>query len=67
MTGVSFDSKTGLWKSYININGERIYGEFSKDINIAIRSRKQLEQKYFYYLNDVKQSLAQNKVILYCN
>lgn len=67
VTGVSFDSKTGLWKSYININGERIYGEFSNDINIAIRSRKQLEQKYFYYLNDIKQSLAQNKLVLYCN
>ena len=67
ITGVSFDKNQRLWRSYININGKRIYGDSSYDIEVAINSRKELEHKYFYYLNDIKQSLQQNKVVLYCD
>lgn len=66
VTGVSFNKEQGLWRSYINIDNKRIYGDSSYDINIAINSRKELEKKYFYYLNDIKKSLQQNEVILYC-
>ena len=65
-TGVSFDKNQGLWRSYINIDSKRIYGDSSYDIEIAINSRKELEKKYFYYLNDVQKSLQQNEVMLYC-
>ena len=63
ITGVSFDKNQGLWRSYININGKRIYGDSSYDIEIAINSRKELEHKYFYYLNNIKESLKQRKVV----
>ena len=67
ITGVSFNKNQGLWRSYININGKRIYGDSSYDIEVAINSRKELEHKYFYYLNDIQQSLQQGKVVLYCD
>nr|DAZ13696.1 MAG TPA: endonuclease [Caudoviricetes sp.] len=56
ITGVSYDTYSGLWKSYININGKRINGTSSENIDVAINSRKELEKKYFYYLNSIQHS-----------
>lgn len=67
VTGVSFDKNQGTWRSYINIDKKRIYGDSSDDIDVAINSRKELEKKYFYYLNDIQKSLQQGKVVLYCD
>lgn len=57
VTGVSFDKNIGQWRSYINIDKKRIYGGLFNNIDDAINSRNALEKRYFYYLNDVKQSL----------
>lgn len=73
-TGVYFDKTSGLWKTYINIGKQRIYGGKFTTMDDAINNRKELETKYFYYLNELnkkgyslnyKISLGQEKVVLW--
>ena len=47
VTGVCWDSRVGLWQSYIWVNGKTIHlGRYS-DFNIAVSVRKEAEDKYF--------------------
>ena len=47
VTGVCWDSRAGLWQSYIWVNGKTIHlGRYS-DFNIAVSVRKEAEDKYF--------------------
>ncbi len=55
-TGVYFDKVSGLWRTYINIDKQRIYGGNFKTINDAINNRKELEAKYFCYLKELLRS-----------
>ena len=47
VTGVCWDNNAGLWQSYIWVDGKTIHlGRYS-DINVAIKVRKEAENKYF--------------------
>lgn len=56
-TGVYFDKVLGLWRTYININKKRIYGGKFNSIDDAIKDRKELESKHFYYLNELQEKI----------
>ena len=46
-TGVSFVKRNNCWRAYININKKQIHLGYFKNIEEAIKVRKEAEEKYF--------------------
>ena len=47
VAGVTWDNQKNKWHSYISLYGERIDLGFYQDIDVAIKIRKQAEDKYY--------------------
>lgn len=52
-TGVSWNKREKKWKSYIKVNGENKYLGSYKDIETAVRKRKEAEERYFKYKRSI--------------
>ena len=46
-TGVSWNKRSEKWEAYIRVNKKRKFLGYYKDINDAIKARKDAEQKYY--------------------
>lgn len=51
-SGVSLNSKNGLWEVYINIHRQRIRLGFHKDLELAIHIREEAELKYYGFIKE---------------
>lgn len=51
-SGVSLNSKTGLWEVYINIHRQRIRLGFHEDLELAIHIREEAELKYYGFIKE---------------
>lgn len=75
LVGVYFNSKTNKWISYINFKNKRYGTKSFADKQNAIQHRNNLEMIFTTILEnnididniDIKESIKQNKVVLYCD
>jgi len=64
VTGVFWNKQDNLWSTQLTIDGKRMYVGSSKNFEIAVKNRKEAEEKYFgelSYDNSINSSTAINQ------